>query len=145
MKRFANTLVLILAIMTTLVVVWQNYVKFPTDKKLQKTGKNVLKEHDAEANPARETKQIPEYVIKVLDHIRAHDKAPGGYVGGRTFFNRERLLPVTDARNKKIYYREWDVHPKVSGKPRGPERLVTSSDGKAYYTFDHYQSFIIIQ
>lgn len=145
MKRFFNTLLVILSILATLVIVWQNHVRFPTDKVAEEISKKGLHEHDTKTWPGQKTKQIPEYVIKVLDHIRAYDKAPVGYVGGRTFFNREKLLPVTDSKDNKIYYREWDVRPKVQGKSRGPERLVTGSDGKAYYTVDHYQRFLIIQ
>lgn len=45
---------------------------------------------------------------------------------------------------KAITYREWDVNPKIKGVDRGEERLVTGSDGSAYYTADHYQTFIHI-
>lgn len=36
----------------------------------------------------------------------------------------------------------WDVNPYVKGFDRGAERLVTGSDGKAYYTSDHYATFV---
>ena len=84
---------------------------------------------------------VPAKVARVLKYIDDHKKAPDGYVGGRTFENRERRLPKRDARDKLITYREWDVNPKVRGKDRGPERLVTGSDGSAYYTADHYKHF----
>lgn len=65
-----------------------------------------------------------------------HGEPLPGYVGGRTFQNRERVLP-------RGYYREYDVHPKVAGKNRGAERIVIDQrSGKAYYTADHYRSFI---
>lgn len=61
---------------------------------------------------------------------------PPGYVGGRTFQNRERVLP-------RGRYREYDVHPKVPGKNRGAERIVIDQrTGKAYYTADHYRTFV---
>ncbi len=82
--------------------------------------------------------EVPEKVLVVLEYIRENDKAPKGYVGGRTFYNREGLLP------KNVSYREWDVNPKKKGKNRGAERLVTSKDA-AYYTNDHYESFILIK
>lgn len=85
--------------------------------------------------------EIPDYAIEVLEEIRQTGKAPKGYVGGRTFQNREKRLPKKDASGKKIKYREWDVHRKVKGKNRGAERLVTGSDGSAYFTSDHYDSF----
>ena len=61
---------------------------------------------------------------------------PPGYIGGRTFQNRERVLP-------RGRYREYDVHPKVPGKNRGAERIVIDQrTGKAYYTADHYRTFV---
>jgi len=59
-----------------------------------------------------------------------------GYVGGRAFHNRERRLPAGR-------YREYDVHPRVPGDDRGPERLVVEqTTGRAYYTGDHYRTFV---
>jgi ribonuclease T1 len=88
---------------------------------------------------------IPSYVIEVLDYIELNQKAPEGFVGGRTFKNREGLLPKKDEKGKLFFYQEWDVHLKERGKNRGAERLVTSNLGNAYYTKDHYQSFIKIK
>lgn len=88
--------------------------------------------------------QVPEKVYEVLKYIDKNNKVPDGYVGGRHFGNFEGLLP--DKNNqKKIKYREWDVNPKVQGKNRGVERLVTGDDSSAYYTGDHYESFIKIR
>lgn len=86
--------------------------------------------------------KIPDYVLTVLNYVLQNDKAPSGYVGGRIFQNREKNLNEYDKNGIKINYREWDVHPKIKGKNRGAERLVTGSDKSAYYTSDHYQSFI---
>ena len=88
---------------------------------------------------------VPEKVATVLRYIDKHRKAPEGYVGGRTFGNFEKLLPQKDRRGRKVRYQEWDVNRKVPGKNRGAERLVTGSDGSAYYTRDHYKSFIKIR
>lgn len=44
-----------------------------------------------------------------------------------------------------INYREWDVDPNVKGIPRNSDRLVTGSDGSAYYTTDHYKNFILFR
>lgn len=55
---------------------------------------------------------------------------------GSVFQNREQRLP-----NKPSgYYREW-VHrtPELAGP--GPQRVVSGSQGEAFYTPDHYQSF----
>lgn len=84
---------------------------------------------------------IPQKAILVLKYIREHHKAPDGYVGGRTFGNYENHLPKMDDEGHKIKYQEWDIHPKVEGKNRGAQRLVTGSDERAWYTADHYNSF----
>lgn len=88
--------------------------------------------------------QAPAYVLKVLQFIRSNGHAPEDFVGGREFQNKEKRLPAKDAQNKRIRYSEWDVHPKVKGQTRGPERLVTGSDHSAYYTKDHYKTFLKI-
>jgi ribonuclease T1 len=59
-----------------------------------------------------------------------------GYVGGRDFQNRERRLP-------RGRYREYDVNPKIRGRSRDAERIVIERrTGKAYYTGDHYRTFL---
>jgi len=74
---------------------------------------------------------------QVLAAIEERDGEPlPGYVGGRAFHNRERRLPAGR-------YREYDVHPRVPGRDRGPERLVVDrTTGRAYYTGDHYRTFV---
>ncbi len=91
-----------------------------------------------------ENEPIPDYVFEVLHYILKEQKAPPGFVGGRIFQNREKLLNLFDSSHNKIIYKEWDVHQKVAGKNRGAERLVTGSDHSAYYTKDHYKTFIQI-
>jgi len=86
---------------------------------------------------------VPAYVVEVLDYVRTHQKAPDGYVGGRQFYNRENRLP-DKVDNQIIKYQEWDVHPKKKGQNRGAERLVTGSDTSAFYTSNHYKTFIPI-
>jgi ribonuclease T1 len=55
---------------------------------------------------------------------------------GRTFRNRERLLP----RKEAGYYREFTVEtPGV--RHRGARRIVAGQAGELYYTADHYRSF----
>jgi guanyl-specific ribonuclease Sa len=89
-------------------------------------------------NKKNQSINIPDYALETLKYIRKHKKAPENYVGGRHFQNRERQLPQGEK------YQEWDVHPKVQGKNRGAERLVTS-ETKAYFTNDHYRSFTEIK
>lgn len=88
--------------------------------------------------PAR---HVPAKVQQVLKFVDEHDEAPAGYEGGRSFGNFERHLHTHDKSGRPIKYREWDVNPLQPGVNRGPERLVTGSDGTAYYTADHYQTF----
>ena len=85
---------------------------------------------------------LPVHARDTLAYIRQHGFAPPGYVGGRIFGNYEGQLPRYNARRKRIEYREWDVRPKAEGRNRGAERLVTGSDGRAWYTADHYRTFV---
>ena len=91
------------------------------------------------------TGDVPTTALQVLKYVRQNGTAMDGYVGGRRFGNFENNLPKNDASGKKIDYQEWDVNPKTQGKNRGTERLITGSDGKAYYTNDHYRSFVEVK
>lgn len=84
---------------------------------------------------------VPADARQVLAYIRAHHEAPPGYEGGRRFGNYERALPQADAGGRRIQYQEWDVHPHREHVNRGAERLITGSDGRAWYTSDHYAHF----
>jgi dienelactone hydrolase len=96
----------------------------------------------AKANPAAPAvKGIPDKAMKVLKHVDDNGDAMEGYEGGRNFGNFEKRLPQSDKQGRRIKYREWDVNPLRPGVNRGAERLVTGSDGSAYYTDDHYDSF----
>lgn len=104
----------------------------------------VISSDDIQGKVLQKNDNVPTYVIEILTYIRTYNKAPSNYFGGRRFYNREKRLPVKDELNKLIYYQEWDVHEKKAGINRGPERLVTSAN-KAYYTGDHYKTFILIK
>ena len=92
---------------------------------------------------------VPAKVKTVLQYIDEHGKAPPRYVGGRVFTNdgraNEEVLPRQDADGFAVEYHEWDVNPRVPGKNRGTERLITGSDGSAYFTSNHYKTFIKIR
>jgi ribonuclease T1 len=90
---------------------------------------------------SHENTKLPDYVLRTLNYIRKYQRAPDGYVGGRHFQNRERKLPLLSKDGESIQYKEWDVIPFKTGQNRGPERLVTGSDGSAWYTLDHYKTF----
>jgi ribonuclease T1 len=88
---------------------------------------------------------IPAKVYTVLQYIKANNSAMDGYVGGRVFTNREGNLPKQDAQGNEIDYQEWDVNRKVQGQNRGAERICTGSDGRSWYTNDHYRTFTEIK
>jgi ribonuclease T1 len=95
----------------------------------------------APAPPIRPRAESPalERAREMLATIEARGGEPlSGYVGGRAFQNRERRLPPGR-------YREYDVHPRVAGRDRGPERLlIEQATGRAYYTGDHYRTFLAL-
>jgi ribonuclease T1 len=81
------------------------------------------------------SQQVPDKAVKVLQYVRENGQAPEGYVGGRTFENREGRLPAGGD------YREFDVDP--HNGPRNAQRLIIEwNSKKAWYTGDHYQTFI---
>ncbi len=64
-------------------------------------------------------------------------EADGHRNDGATFQNREGRLPS----KPRGYYREFVVRtPGMRGV--GPQRLVIGRDGDAWYTSDHYRSFV---
>jgi ribonuclease T1 len=98
-----------------------------------------------EENAKTDNVQIPPKVYEVLKYIKANHHPMPGYVGGSLFSNREKILPQVDSVGNPISYQEWDVNPKIQGQNRGTERIVTGSDGRSWYTNDHYQSFTEIK
>jgi ribonuclease T1 len=99
---------------------------------------------DTEACPSAPSEQraaiertAPEKAYQLLDALQRRNGKPlPGYFGGKIFHNRECRLPVGR-------YKEYDVNRRVPGRSRGPERLVIDQDtGKAYYTGDHYRTFL---
>ena len=78
---------------------------------------------------------IPDKALRVLETVRSTGHAPEGYVGGRVFQNREGRLP------RDGDYREFDVDPHQGG--RNAERIIVEwNTKKAWYTGDHYQTFL---
>jgi guanyl-specific ribonuclease Sa len=113
-------------------------------------GASLVRKSPAEnsgASRARPT--VPRKVLQVLEYVEKNHHAPDGYEGGRTFLNLgnggDQSLPNFDANGNSIKYREWDVNSHAPGKNRGAERLVTGSDGRAYYTANHYRTFIRVR
>jgi guanyl-specific ribonuclease Sa len=85
------------------------------------------------------TQPVPGYAREVFAYVLKNGRAPHGYVGDRVWHNRERRLPPG------VDYREYDVHPKIRGVNRGPERIIVDRPaGKGWYTGDHYRTFVPI-
>jgi guanyl-specific ribonuclease Sa len=89
--------------------------------------------------------RIPTKATDTLDQIRKTGQAPKGFKGGRAFKNDGRaggqVLPQVDPKGSPITYKEFDVNPYQKGVNRGAERLVVGSDGRSYFTGDHYGTF----
>ncbi|WP_462188950.1 MULTISPECIES: ribonuclease domain-containing protein [unclassified Frankia] len=81
-------------------------------------------------------KRLPPQVNTVLNRVTSKGSPLPGYKGGATYKNSNGALP------RGVSYREWDVY---NTKPRGAARIVTGSDGSAYYTSDHYRTFTRIK
>jgi RHS repeat-associated protein len=85
-------------------------------------------------------------ILKTLQSIDATGKNLPNQAGGQTFQNRDGKLPSTDSNGNRISYKEWDTEAsKQLGNARSAERVVTGSDGSAYVTADHYQTFTQIR
>ncbi|TAJ12677.1 hypothetical protein DMA11_11785 [Marinilabiliaceae bacterium JC017] len=83
-------------------------------------------------------KKLARWVFKQKSNV----KIPGTEKGGATFNNNKKKLPTHDDNGKPITYKEYDIKPAPQhGANRGKERMVLGSDGKAYYTRDHYETF----
>jgi ribonuclease T1 len=80
-------------------------------------------------------KSLPIEARQTLALIHANGPFPHAQ-DGRTFGNREKLLPPRE----RGYYREYTV--KTPGaRDRGARRIVAGKGGEYYYTDDHYRSF----
>ncbi|MFI6997834.1 ribonuclease domain-containing protein [Nocardia sp. NPDC050175] len=97
------------------------------------------------APPASRAPGVPAHAYDTLAEIDA-GRWPGsanapGTKGGDRWMNRGGTLAAKDPAGKPITYQEWDVNPKQRGRSRDAERIVTGSDGSAWYTGDHYETF----
>ncbi|MET8570652.1 putative T7SS-secreted protein [Streptomyces sp. NPDC004783] len=54
-------------------------------------------------------------------------------------------LPEFDSQGNSIRYTEWGTVQSVDNPKWGGERIVTGSDGSAYYTPTHYQTYIVME
>jgi len=97
----------------------------------------ALSDRQISTPPAGVERAVPDKAYALLEALqRRNGETLPGYVGGKVFQNRERRLP-------RGRYKEYDVNRKIPGRSRGAERLVIEQDtGKAYYTKDHYRTFL---
>jgi len=121
-KSFRLIPVLILG----LVLLYQHYA--PVSSRIESGAGSV-------ASATADTSLVPPKASEVLKIVRETGRAPEGYVGGRVFQNREGRLPEDGD------YREFDVDPHEGH--RNAERIIVEwGTKKAWYTDDHYQTFI---
>jgi ribonuclease T1 len=97
----------------------------------------ALTDRQMSAPPMAVERAAPDKAYALLEALqRRNGETLPGYVGGKVFQNRERRLP-------RGRYKEYDVNRRVPGRSRDAERLVIEQDtGKAYYTEDHYRTFL---
>ena len=88
---------------------------------------------------------LPTNVLKALEMIDMWGGLPGaGPAQDHPYANdgrnpEDEILPQTDSNGNPITYRTWDVNPQTPGVSRDRERIVTGSDGSAWYTDRHYR------
>lgn len=88
---------------------------------------------------------------KSKDALEKIDKDPEGYLedyyGNYPFRNQPNAaIGKSKIPNQNVAsYKEWDINPYQYGKNRGGERIVTGSDGSAWYTPDHYKTWYQIR
>jgi ribonuclease T1 len=124
---------------------FKKHKKGKSNKEVFDNNKNQSSAHQSTDNQVVKSSKVPQKVYDVLKYVRENGSAMDSYVGGRKFGNFENLLPKKDENGRKINYQEWDVNPKQQGRNRGTERLITGSDGKAYFTNNHYKSFVNVE
>jgi guanyl-specific ribonuclease Sa len=123
-----------------------NYIKFgtPTPSSEQIALAYPAKPPALVANASKPSDSIPENARNVSEEIKLKNGVtPQGYKGGKIYNNQ----PVNGGQKLPggVNYKEYDIYPYVKGQNRGAERIVIGDNGTAWYTNDHYQSFIQIK
>jgi ribonuclease T1 len=142
---------LALLAVVAIAIIYKNNNSAANKTVVQPNKPNNKQPEQTQRKPFRGNKQpipvgtVPEHAQAVYNYVIANKKAMSGYVGGRTFQNRERVLPRLLGNGELPKYQEWDVWPKIQGQSRGAERIVTDQQKNGYYTSDHYKTFIKIQ
>ncbi|MFT4093466.1 MAG: ribonuclease domain-containing protein [Niabella sp.] len=152
MKLKNKNVYLLLLLIAAIFVVYRYYRPVVADK--------VAKADASSNNNLRDIKQLTRESV-VVPYIRAHHQLPGYYItkssaraqgwdpaagnlcevlpgkaiGGDVFSNREGSLPGSTGRK----WFEADLN--YDCAHRNADRLLYSSDGLIYVTYDHYKSF----
>ena len=83
---------------------------------------------------------ISQQALNTLNYIQANNgSAPPGYHSG-SYANDGRGGTTTLPQDAPYY--EYDIYPYIPGVNRGGERIVIGGSGTAWYTPDHYITFI---
>ena len=98
---------------------------------------------DHSAKPATTTSatplsQLPVQARQTVALIQRHGPYPYSQ-DGIVYQNREKHLPAEPAD----FYHEYTV-PTPGSEDRGTRRIITGTDGRFWYTPDHYASFRLI-
>ena len=80
----------------------------------------------ANKNGKKKNIHIPEYVYEILVYIRTHNNAPKDICRWKNLSQQNVICLRLKLMEVVSDTEEWDVHPKVRGQNRGPERLITS-------------------
>jgi hypothetical protein len=87
---------------------------------------------------------IPRAAYTTLLYYQLHKQAPPSFHAMKKFYPQKSGLPVTDQNGRGIAYVESDIFPLIPEVNRGNHRLIIGDNGLAYYTYDHYETFIEI-
>lgn len=131
-------------ILPTIAILLLFFLFWKKNNSVTNSNKEILKKETTNSHTQRDQTVIPPKALHVLQYIQQHGKAPDGYVGGKKFYNREKKLPQLNNKSEPASYTEWDINPKEKNTNRGTQRIVISNDGSAWYTADHYNTFIKI-
>lgn len=87
---------------------------------------------------------IPRAAYLALLYYQSYNQAPPSFSNIKKFYATRSPLPAHDQTGTRLNYIESDIYPVIPTINRGAERIVVGSDGSAYYTPNHYHSFVEI-
>ena len=109
--------------------------------------KNAAKAADKVTDASKISDKTRVEIDKVIDYAKKNDGKPlyNNKSTQNKFNNKEKLLPKFDKNGNEITYKEYDISKARVPSDRGLKRVVIGSDGKKYYTNDHYKTFTEIK